>query len=282
MSCHIHASSCSWRRCSKRPPAFCFSMKRVTASQNSASPVAFSADSCSTCAAACACGPNQRSALVICARARVAAASSMSALLMTTMSASSITPFLMACRSSPALGSCISTKTSVMPATAVSLWPTPTVSTITTSCPAASHTRSASRVFSATPPSVPDAGLGRMNAPSLTESCSMRVLSPRMEPPLTLDDGSTASTATRWPRSIRNSPSTSMKVLLPTPGTPGQADAQRAAARRQQGVEQFVGARAVVGPRALEQRDGRGPARGAGAARARRAARASGPRRRRA
>ena len=41
-----------------------------------------------------------------------------------------------------------------------------------------------------------------------------------MEPPLTLDDGSTASTATRWPRSIRNRPRASMKVLLPTPGTP--------------------------------------------------------------
>jgi hypothetical protein len=35
-----------------------------------------------------------------------------------------------------------------------------------------------------------------------------------------LDDGSTASTATRWPRSIRNRPRASMKVLLPTPGTP--------------------------------------------------------------
>ena len=56
---------------------------------------------------------------VICAAARVAAAASMSALLISTRSASSITPFLMACRSSPALGSCISTNMSVMPATAV-------------------------------------------------------------------------------------------------------------------------------------------------------------------
>ena len=53
------------------------------------------------------CGRSRRSALVICARARVAAASSRSALLMTTRSASSITPFLMACRSSPALGNCM-------------------------------------------------------------------------------------------------------------------------------------------------------------------------------
>ena len=35
-----------------------------------------------------------------------------------------------------------------------------------------------------------------------------------------LDVGSTASTATRWPRAIRFWPSASMKVLLPTPGTP--------------------------------------------------------------
>ena len=81
---------------------------------------------------------------------------------MTTRSAISITPFLIACRSSPALGNCISTNMSVMPATAVSLWPTPTVSTMTMSWPAASHTSIASRVFSATPPSVPDDGLGRM------------------------------------------------------------------------------------------------------------------------
>ncbi|EWS61221.1 hypothetical protein Y695_04540 [Hydrogenophaga sp. T4] len=70
---------------------------------------------------------------MICARARVAASGSMSALLMTTRSASSITPFLIACRSSPALGSCSRQNMSVMFATAVSDWPTPTVSTITMS-----------------------------------------------------------------------------------------------------------------------------------------------------
>ena len=48
----------------------------------------------------------------------------------------------------------------------------------------------------------------------------MRVLSPRMEPPDTVDEGSMASTATRSPRSTRYTPSASMKVLLPTPGTP--------------------------------------------------------------
>ena len=48
----------------------------------------------------------------------------------------------------------------------------------------------------------------------------MRVLSPRIEPPETLELGSTASTATRWPAPISCRPSVSMKVDLPTPGTP--------------------------------------------------------------
>ena len=77
--------------------------------------------------------PNRCSADSIWPTARAAAAASRSALLTTTRSASSITPFLIACRSSPALGSCRSRNMSVMPATAASLWPTPTVSTMTTS-----------------------------------------------------------------------------------------------------------------------------------------------------
>ena len=78
----------------------------------------------------------------------------------------------------------------------------------------------ASRVFSATPPRVPLLGLGRMYAFSWTDRCSMRVLSPRMEPPDTLLEGSTASTATRCPCWIKYRPNASMNVLLPTPGTP--------------------------------------------------------------
>ncbi len=77
--------------------------------------------------------PTRCSADSIWPTARAAAPASRSALLTTTRSASSITPFLIACRSSPAFGSCSSTNMSVMPATAASLWPTPTVSTMTTS-----------------------------------------------------------------------------------------------------------------------------------------------------
>ncbi len=48
----------------------------------------------------------------------------------------------------------------------------------------------------------------------------MRVLSPRMLPPVRVEDGSTASTATRCPSPVRWTPSASMNVDLPTPGTP--------------------------------------------------------------
>ena len=48
----------------------------------------------------------------------------------------------------------------------------------------------------------------------------MRVLSPRIEPPVRVDDGSTASTATLWPLPVSMLPSASMVVDLPTPGAP--------------------------------------------------------------
>ena len=48
----------------------------------------------------------------------------------------------------------------------------------------------------------PRVGEGRTNAAGSTASRSIRVLSPRMEPPVRLEDGSTASTATRWPSPV--------------------------------------------------------------------------------
>ncbi len=107
-----------------------------------------------------------------------------------------------------------------MPATATSDWPTPTVSTITTSNPAASQSSIASRVRRATPPRVPAVGDGRTNAESERVSSPMRVLSPRIEPPVRVLDGSTASTATRCPCSTRWRPNASMNVDLPEPGAP--------------------------------------------------------------
>src|SRR3954469_15982702 len=77
-----------------------------------------------------------------------------------------------------------------------------------------------SRVACATPPSVPEVGDGRMNAFGSTANRDMRVLSPRIEPPERADDGSTARTATFDPAPVRVTPSWSMNVDLPTPGTP--------------------------------------------------------------
>ena len=143
-----------------------------------------------------------------------------SALLTVTTSASSSTPFLIPCSESPVRASISTRNVSVRLATVVSDWPTPTVSTSTTSYPAASTMTIASRVAVATPPSVPDVGDGRMNASGSTARRSMRVLSPRMLPPVRVDDGSTASTATRRPSPVSFVPSASMNVDLPTPGTP--------------------------------------------------------------
>lgn len=59
-----------------------------------------------------------------------------------------------------------------------------------------------------------------MKALGSTESRCMRVLSPRTEPPVRTEDGSTASTPTLRPLAVSRLPSASMKVDLPTPGTP--------------------------------------------------------------
>jgi hypothetical protein len=59
-----------------------------------------------------------------------------------------------------------------------------------------------------------------MNAWSSTDSRAMRVLSPRMLPPVRVDDGSTARTATRLPLPVSSEPRASTNVDFPAPGTP--------------------------------------------------------------
>jgi hypothetical protein len=84
----------------------------------------------------------------------------------------------------------------------------------------------------------------------------MRVLSPRMLPPVTLLLGSMASTATRLPCRVSSVPSASMNVLLPTPGTPVMPTRRAPRERQQRG--QHLPARATCsGLVALHQRDGR-------------------------
>ena len=94
-----------------------------------------------------------------------------------------------------------------------------------------------------------------MNALSEAESRAIRVLSPRIEPPVRAEEGSTASTATLWPRSIRNIPSPSMVVDLPDSGRAGNADADRLAGIGQQRLHQFARRGLVIAAPALDQRD---------------------------
>ena len=85
----------------------------------------------------------------------------------------------------------------------------------------------------------------------------MRVLSPRMLPPEIGLDGSTLSTATRSPRSrTRCMPSASMKVLLPTPGTPVMPTRRDRPACGKHRVEQRRRGVGVRGALALDERDG--------------------------
>ena len=161
------ATACSLRSRSSDPSASRVSRCASTASHSSASPAPVTrrrldARRAPTPGAAGAGGAGRggsRRPLGAPAPAR-----SPSAFVTTTMSASSMTPRLTPCSSSPAPPLTSSTKVSTRSATATSDWPTPTVSTRTTSKPAASHSSSASAVRRATPPRSPRDGVGRMNA----------------------------------------------------------------------------------------------------------------------
>ena len=107
-----------------------------------------------------------------------------------------------------------------MPATVTSDWPTPTVSTSTTSYAAASSTSIAWVVARATPPSVPALGRGPDVGVGSADSSAIRVLSPSTEPPVRTErrvDGEHADPVAVAGQLV---PRVSMNVDLPTPGTP--------------------------------------------------------------
>src|SRR5688572_3168316 len=147
-------------------------------------------------------------------------APSRSALLTTKISAISMMPALSAWTSSPAPGLKTTTVTSAVRAMSTSAWPTPTVSMITTSRPAAASTLTASAVAVARPPSVPRVAMLRMNTPSSAACACIRTRSPRMAPPVNGLDGSTASTPTVKPSRRIAAISRSTSVLFPAPGGP--------------------------------------------------------------
>ena len=141
-------------------------------------------------------------------------------LLIAIPSAISMIPRLMPCNSSPVPVTCSSKKKSTIECAAVSDCPTPTVSTMMVSNPAASHSTMVSLVLRATPPRLPADGLGRMKALFSTDSLFMRVLSPRILPLLRSEDGSIANTAKCFPILQSSVPIASINVDLPAPGTP--------------------------------------------------------------
>ena len=84
----------------------------------------------------------------------------------------------------------------------------------------------------------------------------MRVLSPRIEPPVRVEDGSTASTATLWPCAGEISAERVDGGRLAGAGRAGDAEPHRLAGQRQQFLHQKVRLLAMVGALALDQRDG--------------------------
>ena len=77
-----------------------------------------------------------------------------------------------------------------------------------------------------------------------------------MLPPVRVDEGSTASTATLCPSVVSIVPSASMNVDLPTPGTPVIPTRWLATAWGQQAPEQLLRQIAVVGMGRFDERDG--------------------------
>ena len=219
---HIHCTCCSLRVCSKAPDSSMALWWSCTCFQNVSMPSCSTADMVIVggCHEAFS-GRTMRMAADSSRAARFAFFRfGPSALLIATRSAISRMPFLMPCSWSPAPANARNVKQSTICETATSDWPTPTVSTRITSNPAASNTTMDSRVALATPPRVPADGDGRINALSSRASLAMRVLSPRIEPRVFVDDGSMASTASLWPSPMSVMPRASMNVDLPTPGTP--------------------------------------------------------------
>src|ERR1017187_515980 len=136
------------------------------------------------------------------------------------MSAISMMPALMACTSSPMPGTSTTTVICATEVMATSSCPTPTVSMMTYSMPAASMRRARSAVARASPPMVPRVAMERMKMPGSAWCCCMRMRSPRMAPPEMRLLGSTARMAMVLPRWRNCQARASTSVLLPAPGGP--------------------------------------------------------------
>ena len=97
---------------------------------------------------------------------------------------------------SPQPGVTTTAVVSAADAMSTSIWPTPTVSMMTTPNPAAPSRRTASGTASERPPRCPRVAMERMKTVGSSACWPIRTRSPRMAPPLNGEVGSTASTAT--------------------------------------------------------------------------------------
>ena len=150
----------------------------------------------------------------------IVSVSGWSALLITITSGISITPAFSAWIESPEPGISTSTIVSAWSMMSISAWPTPTVSTNTSSRPAASSSSAACSAASDRPPSAPRLAIERMNTPWSRKCSVRRMRSPSSAPCVNGEDGSIDSTPTLRPASRRDFVSAPISVDLPTPGGP--------------------------------------------------------------
>ena len=170
---------------------------------------------------------------------------------MTMMSGISITPAFSAWIESPEPGISTSTIVSAWSMMSISAWPTPTVSTNTSSRPAASSSSAACNAASESPPSAPRLAIERMNTPGSRKCSPRRMRSPSSAPCVNGEDGSIDSTPTVRPTSRRAFVSAPISVDLPTPGGPGEAHDGGAAGMRIDLAHELPALRTVV----LDERD---------------------------
>ncbi len=135
------------------------------------------------------------------------------------------------------------------------------------------HQHRIARLRAATPPSVVPAGLGRMKARSSTDRRAMRVLSPRMLPPLVTARGVDGEHRDAVVARRGRCPAASMKRALAHAGHAGDADAAAPPAGGHQQISLCEGD-IVFGLRGLDERD-RAPDERRSPARRRRRARRS-------
>ena len=167
-------------------------------------------------------------------------ASGWSALLTTITSGISITPALSAWIESPEPGISARTIVSAWSTTSISPWPTPTVSSSTSSLPAASISSAACSAASARPPSAPRDAIERMKTPGSRKWSERRIRSPSTAPRVNGLDGSIESTPTSRSALRSSSVSAPISVLLPTPGGPVIPTTRAPAGVREQLGDQLV------------------------------------------